>query len=43
MKVENELRSVGNEQSVGAIETLGLQFVEFFEERWEVDDDAVSD
>jgi hypothetical protein len=43
VEVENELRSVGDEQPVGAIETLGLQCVEFFEERREVDDDAVSD
>ena len=42
VEVKNELGSVGDEQSVGAIETLGLQCVELFEERWEVNDDAVS-
>ena len=43
MKIENELCSVGDEQSVGTIETLRLQCVELFEEGWEVYDDAVSD
>ena len=43
MKIEHELRSVRDEQPVRAIQALGLQLVEFFEERWEMYDDAVSD
>lgn len=43
MEIENELRSIGDEQSIGAIKTLSLQCVEFLEERWEMDDDAVAD
>lgn len=43
MEIKNELRSVGNEQSVGTIETLRLQLVELFEKGREVYHDAVSD
>ena len=43
VKIKHELRSVRDEQPIRAIQTLGLQFVEFFEERWEVYDDAVPD
>jgi hypothetical protein len=43
MEIEHELRSVRDEQPVRAIQTLGLQLVEFFEERREMYDDAVSD
>jgi hypothetical protein len=43
MKIENQLRSIGDKQSVGAIETLSLECVEFLEEGWEVYDHAVAD
>ena len=42
MKNENEPGSFRDEQSVGEIDTLGLQPVELLEERWEVYDNAVS-
>lgn len=41
-KSENEPGSFRDEQSVGEIDTLGLQSVELLEERWEVYDNAVS-